>query len=258
MKPTANRILAVSLFLAAAMSLQALPIEVDGIEEAMLPDRILSEAFAAIGTPYEVGATGPSGFDCSGLVYRICMDLTGKALPRTVDALMAAGREVAGDLLPADLVFFDTTGGPSHVGIYIGGGKFVHAASEGRYTGVIVSALGENYYKARFLGARRFLEWTIPVIRIPIDGTAAVETVPGSLPAGFTFSYQVASRLPEDSFVTIRFFRGAEEWLSRTVKAPAGGLGGLSSLTTQPGEWTAVLSTTAGRELYRLSFFVAE
>jgi len=245
-------------FLAAAVQISALPIEVEGMEEAMLPERILSRAYAVLGTPYVLGATGPTGFDCSGLACRIYKDMADISLPRTVDGLMAAGRVVSGDILPADLVFFDTTGGPSHVGIYIGDGKFIHAASEGPSTGVIVSALGENYYKRRYIGARRFLEWKIPVVRIPISGTSEVESVTGSLPSGMTLEYQVVSKLAEDSFVTIRFFRGTEEVFTRTVKAPAGGEGGLSPLTTQPGHWSAVVSTVDGVEQYRLSFSVSE
>jgi hypothetical protein len=258
MRTISGRIPIAFLFLAAALRLSALPVEASGVDAAMLPDRILESAFAVIGTPYEVGATGPTGFDCSGLIFRVFQDLTGQSLPRTVDALMAAGRKVEGGLLPADLVFFDTTGGPSHVGIYIGGGRFVHSASQGRITGVMVSALGENYYKMRYLGARRILEWTVPLVRIPVSEQPSVETVSDPLPSGITGSYQIVSKLPEDAFLTIRFYRGTGAIFDRTVKVPAGGAGGLGSLTTQPGEWAVVITTATGLELYRLSFSVAE
>ena len=75
-------------------------------------------------------------------------------LPRTADAQYDVGRPAVGGPRPGDLVFFDTYGGVSHVGIYLGHGKFVHASSS---HGVMVSHLSESYWAARYVGAKRLI-----------------------------------------------------------------------------------------------------
>ncbi|MEV5438555.1 NlpC/P60 family protein [Streptomyces sp. NPDC052682] len=85
----------------------------------------VSYAFQKLGSPYVWGATGPDAFDCSGLVQAAYRS-AGVSLPRTTYAQIGAGRRVArSELLPGDLVFFYS--GISHVGIYVGGGRMIHA-----------------------------------------------------------------------------------------------------------------------------------
>jgi cell wall-associated NlpC family hydrolase len=109
-------------------------------------------ALRFIGVPYVFGGTSSNGFDCSGYVQHV-FALLGRHLPRTADAQYAAGRSIDGTMIAGDLVFFQTyERGPSHVGIYLGDGKFVHASSS---HGVTVSALSEGYWRARYLGAKR-------------------------------------------------------------------------------------------------------
>ncbi len=114
---------------------------------------ILGNARRFMGTPYSMGATGNGAFDCSGFVMRIYL-MQGIRLPRTADVQYSAGRKVTrGQEQPGDLVFFETyLPGPSHVGIYVGNGNFIHASSS---RGVTVSNLGDSYYKPRYLGAKR-------------------------------------------------------------------------------------------------------
>ncbi|MFD5267100.1 NlpC/P60 family protein [Streptomyces sp. NPDC058335] len=85
----------------------------------------VSYAYAKLGSPYVWGATGPNAFDCSGLVQAAYRS-AGVSLPRTTYAQIDAGRRVSrSELQPGDLVFFYS--GITHVGIYIGGGKMIHA-----------------------------------------------------------------------------------------------------------------------------------
>ncbi|MGA8533107.1 MAG: C40 family peptidase [Candidatus Tumulicola sp.] len=108
-------------------------------------------ALRFLGTPYVFGGTSSSGFDCSGFVQHV-FGLLGIGLPRTADAQYDAGKPATGGPRAGDLVFFDTYGGVSHVGIYLGNGQFVHASSS---HGVMVSKLSESYWASRYVGAKR-------------------------------------------------------------------------------------------------------
>jgi cell wall-associated NlpC family hydrolase len=111
---------------------------------------IVGTAEKYIGVPYHWGGTSPStGFDCSGFVQYV-FSLHGKYLPRTASAMYYATSPVRYPL-PGDLVFFNTYGGVSHVGIYVGGGRFISAAGRG----VRIDSLQDSYWSARYLGARR-------------------------------------------------------------------------------------------------------
>ncbi len=110
-------------------------------------------ALRFLGVPYAFGGTSTSGFDCSGFVQHVFASL-GIALPRTADAQYDVGHRAVGGPHPGDLVFFDTYGGVSHVGIYLGSGRFVHASSS---HGVMVSRLSESYWASRYVGAKRLI-----------------------------------------------------------------------------------------------------
>ncbi|MGC8668889.1 MAG: NlpC/P60 family protein [Chthonomonadales bacterium] len=115
---------------------------------------IVRTAFAYRGTPYHYGGSGRRGFDCSGFT-RYVYARKGIVLPHSAEEQFHVGRKVpAGHLRQGDLVFFHTTRrGISHVGIYVGNGKFVHASSAGG--SVRVDSLSSGYYRERFRGARR-------------------------------------------------------------------------------------------------------
>jgi len=107
------------------------------------------------GVRYRLGGDSPStGFDCSGFV-RFVFAQHQIEVPRTVAEQVAIGRAIKVDRVEAgDLLFFSTsTPGPSHVGIVIGGGEFVHAPGDG---GVVrVDRVDAPYWRARTVGARR-------------------------------------------------------------------------------------------------------
>jgi cell wall-associated NlpC family hydrolase len=113
-------------------------------------------ALAFLGVSYRFGGTSPDlGFDCSGLVRRVFQDALGLNLPRTAKEMAQLGTQVRiEDLKPGDLVFFNTMRAAfSHVGIYLGDNKFVHAPSSG---GVVrVEDMRIQYWTQRFDGARR-------------------------------------------------------------------------------------------------------
>ena len=110
-------------------------------------------ALRYLGVPYEWGGESFSGVDCSGFV-QVVFRHNGIDLPRTADAQFEVGHRISmSRLQPGDLVFFQTyTEGASHVGIYLGDGRFVHASSS---DGVRVDSLSEDYYSSRYIGARR-------------------------------------------------------------------------------------------------------
>lgn len=119
-----------------------------------LADKIIANAKSLIGTPYKWGGQSPSGFDCSGFVKYV-FNKNGVDVPRTTDTLWKAGKTVSSPK-KADLVFFETyKDGPSHVGIYIGDGKFIHASSS---QGVTVTPMNNSYWKPRYLGAKSVLK----------------------------------------------------------------------------------------------------
>jgi cell wall-associated NlpC family hydrolase len=113
-------------------------------------------ALALIGVRYKWGADTPEkGFDCSGLVGHVFQEVAGIALPRNSQGISKVGEKVdKSELQPGDLVFFNTRRRPySHVGIYIGEDRFVHAPRRG--SEVQVTSMGGRYWKKRYNGARR-------------------------------------------------------------------------------------------------------
>ena len=118
--------------------------------------KIVALAVRYLGVRYRRGGATSRGMDCSGLVYRV-FSLLGRRVPHCSSALYRLGRPVSKlDLKPGDLVFFRSWRGGrgvGHVGIYIGGGKFIHASSgKGR---VVISDLRSGPYARRYVGARR-------------------------------------------------------------------------------------------------------
>jgi cell wall-associated NlpC family hydrolase len=120
-----------------------------------LAQKIITTGKKYIGVPYVWGGSTPSGFDCSGFTQYVFRQ-HGIQLPRTSAQQYSVGTWVAkSNLLPGDLVFFNTSGsGVSHLGIYLGNGDFLHASSS---KGVMISQLSNSYWAPRYVGAKRVL-----------------------------------------------------------------------------------------------------
>lgn len=105
------------------------------------------------GTPYRYGGNSKSGIDCSAFVQTLFSEVFEIALPRTArDQYKVAERMSKSDIQAGDLLFFNTTGGISHVGYYLQNNKFVHAATS---NGVMISDLDDDYWARRFVGVGR-------------------------------------------------------------------------------------------------------
>jgi cell wall-associated NlpC family hydrolase len=132
----------------AAPDAAPLPVRAAGADVADLAQQY-------VGSPYRWGGASPAGFDCTGFVMWVFSQF-GVGLPHNEAGQLASGTAVsADDLQPGDVVVFANTyrRGLSHVGIYVGNGKFVHAVDERH--GVLVSNLWDSYWGPRFVGASR-------------------------------------------------------------------------------------------------------
>jgi cell wall-associated NlpC family hydrolase len=127
-----------------------------GSETSDVAGRLLGTALGLIGVPYRFGGgSAETGFDCSGFVRYVYANTLGLWLPRRAAEQAEVTTPVTKDeLRPGDLVFFNTMRRAfSHVGVYLGDGKFVHAPSKG--DSVKVSDMNDRYWARRFNGARR-------------------------------------------------------------------------------------------------------
>ena len=154
--------------------------------------RLLTAAARYENTPYRFGGTDQRGLDCSGFVYLSFRDALGVSVPRNTGALYtwAQGIHLA-NAQPGDLLFFRTTrsNSISHVGIYVGGRRFIHSASDGPVTGVIYSSLDESYWSRTFAGAGR----AFPASSSPQGG----QRIPEAQTVSANISSEVRSPSPD-------------------------------------------------------------
>ncbi|CAM3913281.1 NlpC/P60 family protein [Alkalicoccus chagannorensis] len=147
-----------SIFVVGAAALFAFS-SVFGAEEveAAAAGDVIEAGESVLGTPYEWGGTTTTGFDCSGFT-QYAFSHVGIDLPRTAAEQYNVGESVErSQLQPGDLVFFDTRGGPTHNGIYIGDNQFIHSSSS---NGVSIDSMDNVYWEPRYIGARRVLDET--------------------------------------------------------------------------------------------------
>lgn len=128
-------------------------LEVTDIDSAGTVELILEQAVSYLGTPYVWGGSDENGFDCSGLTYRVFND-NGIELPRTVTAIEEIGTVVSRDsLLPGDILIFHN---PTHTGIYMGDGNFIHCSSW-QDRGVVITEITQSNYARRYHSAVRII-----------------------------------------------------------------------------------------------------
>lgn len=152
---------------------------------------IVVRALTLIDTPYRYGGSTPAGgFDCSGLVRYVYQAVAGRSLPRRSEEMGKLGETITrSQLEPGDLVFFNTLSRAySHVAIYIGDGRFLHAPARGGR--VRIEALDDRYWRARFNGARRLIDADARTLQAADKST--------SFPAPW------ASRFPDDGLDVVR------------------------------------------------------
>lgn len=138
------------VFLAFGQEADSLETQTDSVS---VVDAILDQAVSYLGVPYVWGGIDENGFDCSGLAYRVFND-NGIELPRTVTAIGDLGVEVSRDsLLPGDLLIFHN---PTHTGIYMGDGNFIHCSSW-QDRGVVITEITQSNYARRYHSAVRII-----------------------------------------------------------------------------------------------------
>ncbi|MBN9405633.1 MAG: C40 family peptidase [Burkholderiales bacterium] len=158
---------------------------------------LLANALSAIGVPYRRGGnSAETGFDCSGFVRTTFEQALGLMLPRRSQEQAAATEKIdKKELQPGDLVFFNTLRRAySHVGIYLGEGKFIHAPRTGAR--VRVESMDVSYWQKRFNGARRVLD-------DKAVATTAVSTDPAATPVALRASSVLTRDTPAPSAVRL-------------------------------------------------------
>ncbi|MFU2418338.1 SH3 domain-containing protein [Peptacetobacter sp. AB800] len=128
-------------------------------ESSATGDKIVDYAYTLLGVPYKWGGNGPSSFDCSGYTQWVYKNAAGISIPRVSRDQAQAGSAVEkGNYKKGDLLYFNTGGsGVSHVGIYIGGDKFIHCSGTQSKPGSVKVSSLNGYYGNVLLGARRFV-----------------------------------------------------------------------------------------------------
>ena len=207
------------LFIAASACLGMISFAEQPVASSNLRQRIVQEASDFLGVPYLYAGASSEGVDCSGLVYTVYRTAAEMTLPRRVEDLAREGSHVASGPGPGDLVFFDTDepshGRPSHVGILIDDSRFIHAASAGSRTGVIISSLDEDYYRLRYFGVRRVIEAPPGLVTIDLSRESSeLGPLVGEIPVRFV----LPNRGQVEGFVEFAVYRNESYFLSKRTR----------------------------------------
>jgi hypothetical protein len=251
-------ILSVLLGISVLPSAFAIDISISKKDDSRLREGIIEEAKKYLGVPYVTGGITKKGFDCSGLVYRVFLDSAKMEMTRLVQDLARAGEPVKGSPLNADLLFFDTDGKgkASHVGISVGDNKFIHAASAGSKTGVIVSSLTEEYYKKRFLNSRRIIPLRFPACSIVFNNfIRAKKTFPDVLSIGLPMYVNLENKLSYDTFFNVKVYRDSKMVISKRIRTVHGTNPAEFWFIPDSGKWTFSVEDAKNDEIANISFY---
>lgn len=155
----------------------------DAYEALLLREHLIDEAHHYLGTPYKYGARGPNYFDCSGFIRYVANKSCDLNLPSTSHLIYKYAKVIPeNEREVGDLLFFKREGDAeiSHVGIYLGGNQFIHAASEGPNTGVIISTLNERYWKRNYYATGQILPSANVVVSLPATNAKEVVSTPSA------------------------------------------------------------------------------
>ena len=261
-------VLAAALVPAAVLPAQAVkaayvPPSAAGAPQS-IPARVISSALSYLGVPYVSAGDSRDGMDCSGFVYRVFSDAAGSVLSRSVLALY---RDTPPSDLPlhiGDLLFFDTSGRlppavPTHVGIYVGNGRLIHAASEGPRIGVTVSRVEDPYYRDRLLGVRRALPWRNPFLDVTLTDQGVKDTEVEPFPSHQPVTLRVSNDMTGGGPVSLSLLKDGKEVLSRWVSPGGYGRPAEVEFVTDVGRWSVHITRIFhGRTLADVSFTVVE
>jgi len=228
-----------------------------------VPARVIRASLSYLGVPYVHAGDSRAGMDCSGLVYRVFFDTIGVGLPRGVEGLFRTTETAQYPLHLGDLVFFDTTDQqppktPTHVGVYIGAGRIVHAASEGSKTGVIVSSIDDAYYRDRFIGARRVVPWREPVLDLALTEETSVTDQVEPFPSHQEVTVRVFNEMSGGGPVSFILLKDGKEVLSRWIVPGAQKPAEVSFQATVGGWSIRIGRIFKGRTLSDVAFSVVE
>jgi hypothetical protein len=175
-----------------------------------------------LGKPYVWAEEGPDAFDCSGLVYYCYASMNIRGIPRVARRQAKVGEEVSVDELKyGDLIFFDTTprktGQITHVGVYVGDGKFEHAANEKE--GVKISSLSSPYYRSRIRLCRRWLPEEPPAGEAAFKPLKPIKIASGKTGTECKSCFSVPQKVTAASgnwYIQVGAFRGTPDpkWLA--------------------------------------------
>jgi cell wall-associated NlpC family hydrolase len=228
-----------------------------------LPLQVVAMARSFLGVPYVSGGMDRSGVDCSGFTFRVFKQALGIEIPRGVWSLYNESRAARYPLHVGDLLFFDTSGRtvprtPTHVGIYTGGGAFIHAASEGPRTGVISSRLTDAYYHNAFLGAVRVIPWREPGLDLVLVDEHRAERQDDPFPSHEPLTVRIFNAMSGGGPMDLKVLHEGRLVLSRWIK-PGSVDPAQVELSPDTGAWTVRVSRIwGGRELARADFTVLE